>query len=109
MKVLLILIAVDVITGIVCGLVHKNLSSRIGLVGLIKHSIVVLIIIAFKFIANEYNLVEYVTLLKTFYFIQYSISILENMYCLGIPVPNFLLVRLKEVQEERGLKQWEKE
>lgn len=109
MKVLLILIVVDVIIGIVCGLVHKNLSSKIGLVGLIKHSIVVLIIIAFKYIANEYNLNEFVTLLKTFYFIQYSISILENVYCLGIPVPEFLLIRLKEVQEERGLKQWEKE
>lgn len=108
MKVLLILIAVDVAIGIVCGLVHKNLSSSIGLIGLIKHSIVILIIIAFKYIANEYNLTEYVLLLETFYFIQYGISILENMYCLGIPVPEFLLVRLKELEEDRGLKQWKK-
>ena len=108
MKILLILIAVDVIIGIACGLVHKNLSSAIGLIGLIKHSIVILIIIAFSYITNEYNLTEYVILLKTFYFIQYSMSILENMYCLGIPVPEFLLVRLKEVENDRGLKQWKK-
>ena len=108
MKVLLILIAVDLIIGLICGLVHKNLSSEIGLIGLIKHSIVILIIIAFSYIANEYNLTEYVVLLKTFYFIQYGISILENMYCLGIPVPEFLLIRLKEVENDRGLKQWEK-
>lgn len=108
MKVLFILIAVDVIIGIACGIVHKNLSSSIGLIGLIKHSVVVLIIIAFNYIANEYNLNEYVILLKTFYFIQYGISILENMYCLGIPVPEFLLIRLKEIEQDRGLKQWEK-
>lgn len=108
MKVLFTLIGVDLIIGTICGLVHKNLSSSVGLIGLIKHSIVILIILAFQYIANEYNLTEYVVLLKTFYFIQYSISILENMYCLGIPVPEFLLVRLKEVEDERGLKQWKK-
>lgn len=108
MKVLLALIGVDIIIGTICGIVHKNLSSKIGLVGLIKHSIVILIIIVFKFIANEYNLLEYVVLLETFYCIQYGLSILENMYCLGIPVPEFLIIRMKEVEKERGLKQWRK-
>lgn len=108
MKVLFTLIGVDLTVGTICGLVHHNLSSRIGLLGLIKHSVVIIIILAFRFIASEYNLNEYVIVLKTFYFIQYSFSILENMYCLGIPVPEFLVVRLKDYQEERGLKQWEK-
>lgn len=109
MKVLFTLIAVDLIIGIICGTVHKNLSSKIGLIGLIKHSIVILIIMVFKCIADIYNLNEYAILLKTFYFIQYSLSIVENMHCLGIPVPNFLVARLKEVENDRGLKQWEKE
>ena len=108
MKVLFTLIGVDLTVGTICGLVHHNLSSKIGLIGLIKHSIVIIIIIAFKYIASIYNLTEYVLLLKTFYFIQYSLSIVENMYCLGIPVPEFLIVRLKDYQEEKGLKQWEK-
>ena len=108
MRVLLMLIAIDIITGTVSGYVHKNLASKIGLLGLIKHSIIVIIIIAFQFIANEYNLTEYVVLLKTFYFIQYSIGIIENLYSLGIPVPDFLVDKLKKVENDRGLKQWEK-
>ena len=94
--------------GTVCGFVHKNLSSKFGLIGLMKHSLVVLIVYIFSYLADDYNLSEYALLLTSFYYIQYSISIIENMYCLGIPVPEILLVRLKDYEQEKGLKQWEK-
>ena len=42
-----------------------------------------------------------------FYAIQYSLSILENVYGLGIPVPDFLMTRLKVYQDKEGLDRWQ--
>lgn len=108
MKILLLLILLDITIGILCGVVHNNLNSRAGLLGLIKHSVVILIVIAFIFIGELYDVEGYIYLIKIFYFIQYGISILENVYCLGVPIPNFLVARLKDYQEKEGFDRWEK-
>lgn len=108
LKVLLMLIGFDIVMGLTCGLVYKDLNSRVGLIGLIKHSMVILIVLAFKFISIELGFTEYLALIKIFYIIQYSLSILENAYCLGVPVPKILLVRLRDYQESEGLEKWEK-
>ena len=108
MKVIIILIGVDIILGLLGGCINKDLNSKFGLVGVIKHSIVILLLIGFKFIAAEYNIYEYYNLFLLFYIIQYGISILEHVYKMGIPVPTFLISRLKEYSEDRGLDKWEK-
>lgn len=108
MKVIIILIGLDVVLGLLGGFINKELNSKIGLVGVIKHSIVILLLIAFKFITTEYNIGEYYSLLLIFYVIQYSLSILEHVYKMGIPVPHFLVSRLKDYSEREGLKKWKK-
>ena len=108
MKVIIILIGVDIILGLLGGFINKELNSKFGLVGIIKHSTVVILLLAFKFITIEYNLYEYYSLFLLFYIIQYSISILEHVYKMGIPVPRFLVTRLKEYSEREGLEEWEK-
>ena len=108
MKVVIILIGLDIILGLIGGFINKELNSKFGLVGVIKHSIVVLLLIAFKFITIEYNLYEYYSLFLVFYIIQYSFSILEHVYKMGIPVPKFLVSRLKEYSKNKGLEKWEK-
>jgi toxin secretion/phage lysis holin len=108
MKVVIILIGLDIMLGLLGGFINKELSSEIGLVGVIKHSIVILLLVSFKFITTEYNISEYYNLFLLFYVIQYSFSILEHVYKMGIPVPKFLVSRLKEYQESEGLKKWEK-
>lgn len=108
MKIILIIIGLDVILGILRGFIEKNLNSKFGLVGIIKHSIVILLLVAFKFITTEYGINEYYNLFLIFYIIQYSFSILENVYKMGIPVPKFLVSRLKEYSEREGLEKWEK-
>ena len=108
MKVVIVLIGLDIILGLLGGFINKELNSNFGLVGIIKHSIVILLLVVFKFITTEYNINEYYNLFLLFYDIQYSFSILENAYKMGIPVPKFLLTRLKEYQESEGLEKWEK-
>ena len=102
MKVIIILIGLDIVLGLLGGFI------KIGLVGVIKHSVVVLLLITFKFITTEYNISEYYNLFLIFYVIQYSFSILEHVYKMGIPVPKFLISRLKDYSEKEGLKKWKK-
>jgi toxin secretion/phage lysis holin len=108
MKVIIILIGLDIVLGLLEGFINKELNSKFGLVGVIKHSIVILLLIAFKFITTEYNIGECYSLFLIFYVIQYSFSILEHVYKMGIPVPNFLVSRLKDYSEREGLKKWKK-
>lgn len=108
MKTILILIGLDIILGLIRAFIEKKLNSKFGLAGIIKHSIVIILLEAFKFIATEYNINEYYNLFIIFYIIQYSLSILENVYKMGIPVPKFLISRLKEFSEREGLEKWEK-
>lgn len=108
MKAILILIGLDIILGLIRGFNEKKLNSKFGLTGVIKHSIVLLLLVAFKFITTEYNINEYYNLFLIFYIIQYGISILEHVYKMGIPVPKFLISRLKEFSEQEGLEKWEK-
>lgn len=108
MKTILILIGLDIILGLIRAFIEKKLSSKFGLSGIIKHSIVILLLVAFKFISTEYNINEYYNLFIIFYIIQYSLSILENVYKMGIPIPKFLITRLKEFSEREELEKWEK-
>ena len=109
MQVLLLLIGTDVLIGILCGFVHKVLNSKVGLKGLIKHTTVILLVLVFNFISDLYSLDQYFNLFLVFYLLQYVLSILENAYCLGVPVPKFLMFRLKDYQEKEGLEKWERE
>ena len=104
---LFILIAFDVVIGMMCGYANKNLNSYVGLIGLLKHSVVVLIVILFNVLSDIYNLNEYFNLFIIFYVLQYVLSILENAYCLGVPIPNFLVTKLKDYQDNENLKEWE--
>ena len=108
MEVLFLLIGLDVIIGLCNGYIHKDLNSRFGLIGIMKHSVVVLLVLTFKVISDLYNMGDYYLLFKVFYIIQYTLSILENAYSLGIPIPKILVYRLKDYQEKEELEKWEK-
>lgn len=109
MKTLVLLIIVDIFLGILSGYINKELSSSIGLEGVIKHSVVILLNIVFKYISDIYNLESFFTLFLMFYLIQYSLSILENVYSIGVPIPTFLVERLETYKESEGLEKWKKD
>lgn len=108
MKVVFVLIGLDIVLGLLGGFINKELNSKFGLVGVIKHSVVVLLLVTFNFITTEYNISEYYSLFLIFYVIQYSFSILEHALKMNIPVPKFLVSRLKDYSEREGLEKWEK-
>lgn len=94
------IIVLDIITGYAKAFVQHKLNSSIGLAGLCKHIVMILIIIAaypylmllgFKGIAYSIIL---------FYVATYGISLIENLDGMGVPVPKWLVKRLEKLKNQ---------
>lgn len=101
------LMALDYITGILCGISTKTLSSEIGFKGLVK-KLMILVIIAVGHLVDAYIIgtgSALMTAVILFFAANEGISILENAAILGLPIPKKLksiLEQIKNKSEEDG-------
>ncbi len=92
---LVVFIAIDYITGIMCAVIDKKLSSEVGFKGIFKKVLILMLV----GIANviDVHVVGTGSALRgatvCFYLSNEGLSILENTVHLGLPVPE----KLKEV------------
>lgn len=98
-------IALDVITGFVKGAMKKEANSTKGLMGVIKHLLVLLLV---------YTAYPYLVLLDAkaiatsfvlFFIASYGISIAENWGQIGLPMPKQVVVyfqKLKRDHDDNG-------
>ena len=109
MTALIILMALDYITGIMCAIVDKKLSSAVGFKGIFKK---VLIFVPVG-IANilDVQVIGNGSVLRTavifFYISNEGISLLENASHLGLPIPapiRNVLQQLHDRAEEGAVK-----
>jgi len=95
----------DYITGIICAIIDKKISSKIGFIGICK-KVLILIIVALGYLIDNYFLKDgdiLKTSLVIFYLSNEGISILENISYIGLPIPNKIkkvLYQLKEDNEK---------
>lgn len=99
--VLISVILIDYITGLIKAYVNKELNSKIGFKGLLKKlGIFVIILLSFEIdkliLAN--GALKSMTI---FYYVSIEcLSILENFGKIGIPIPNFLKGKLKQLNQD---------
>ncbi len=92
---LVVFITIDYITGIICAIIDKKLSSEVGFKGIFKKVLILMLV----GIANviDVHVVGTGSALRgatvCFYLSNEGLSILENTVHLGLPVPE----KLKEV------------
>ncbi|HHD2604211.1 phage holin family protein [Clostridium perfringens] len=103
--ILIVLMALDYITGITKGYVNKDLSSNIGLKGIARKGVIFTILIVAVMLDRLLNTGNWIfrTLVCYFYIANEGISIIENASELGVPVPSKLknsLIQLKEDKED---------
>ncbi len=95
---LLTFVVIDYITGVMCAIVDKKLSSKIGFNGIFK-KVLIFVMVAIGHIIDT-NLIGTGSVLRTavifFYLSNEGISFLENTAHLGLPIP----AKLKEVLEQ---------
>lgn len=104
---LIAFVAIDYITGVMCAIEDKNLSSEVGFKGICKKVIIFLLV----GIANilDVEVIGSGSTLRTaiifFYISNEGISILENATHLGLPVPESIknvLEQLHNRSESEG-------
>ena len=99
---LLIFIVLDYITGVMCAIVNKNLSSEVGFKGICR-KVVIFILVG---IANliDVHIIGSGSVLRTaiifFYISNEGVSLLENASTLGLPVPSKLKEILKQIHNK---------
>ena len=101
---LLLLMLLDVITGIFKAIKNKNLWSRKSLFGYARKILVLVVIILANVIDQILGLqgaVTYATVL--FYIANEGLSIIENLAVVGVLVPNGLADKLKHIDSGTGL------
>lgn len=97
---LIVLIILDFILGTFRSLIAKDLNSSVGLKGLIKHSSVFIIVVVVNEICYVTGYPEMATAFTLFYIWEYGISIVENLAILNIPLPDWVLVRLTDLERK---------
>ena len=98
MIALLVLMGIDYITGVMCAITDKKLSSKIGFIGICRKVLILLMV----GIANilDVNIIQTGSMLRSatlfFYISNEGVSVLENAAKLGLPIPK----KIKDVLEQ---------
>lgn len=112
-SILIVLISfsvIDYITGVFVGFTKNKLSSKIGAKGIVK-KITIYLVVAIAFIFDKYvmkggNILRTATIF--FYISNETISILENIAYLGVPIPQKLKDILLQYVENKNTESEEK-
>ncbi|WP_165622577.1 phage holin family protein [Streptococcus equi] len=99
---LVMFVAMDYISGVMCAIADKNLSSEVGFKGICR-KVLIFILVG---IANilDVQVIGTGSVLRTaiifFYISNEGVSLLENAAHLGLPVPEKLKVVLKQLHDK---------
>ena len=95
---LFVFVLADYITGIMCAIADKKLSSEVGFRGIMRKVIIFLLVGIAQMV--DINVIRNGSVLRTavifFYLSNEGVSVLENAAHLGLPVPE----KLKDVLEQ---------
>lgn len=99
---LVMFVVMDYVSGVMCAIADKNLSSEVGFKGICR-KVIIFILVG---IANilDVQVIGTGSVLRTaiifFYISNEGVSLLENAAHLGLPVPEKLKVVLKQLHDK---------
>lgn len=98
---LIIAIAIDYVSGVIKAFVKKELSSRIGLTGLLKKVGVLLVVMIAVVIDRVTGNTGMVRNLVIYYFVaNEGLSVIENLGQAGVPIPQSIKKALNALKKE---------
>ena len=95
------LVIADIITGTIKGFVNKQANSTKGLMGILKHLMVVILVLT---VTPYLIMLKQVLIADTFiiFFIsQYGISFVENWGQIGLPMPAFVRQFFEKINRDK--------
>ena len=99
---LLTLMVLDYATGILCAILEKRLSSEVGFKGILK-KVLMLVVVSISYTIDLHLLSDSGVLRSSvigFYLVNECISILENIFKVGVPLPKKLKDVLKQLKSK---------
>ena len=109
MYALIAFVVIDYITGIMCAIADKTLSSAVGFRGIFKKLLIFILV----GVANilDVNVIGDGSVLRTaaifFYLSNEGVSMLENAAHLGLPVPEAIRTVLEQLHDRASKKEGE--
>ena len=98
---LIVAIAIDYISGVMKAFVKKELSSKIGLYGLLKKVGVLLVVMLAVVVDRVTGETGMIRSLVIYYFVaNEGLSVLENLGQTGVPIPSTIKKALKALKKE---------
>lgn len=101
LQCLVIAVALDYLSGVIKAFVNKELSSKIGLKGLLKKVgvfVIVALAVLIDRITGESGMVR--TLVIYYFVANEGLSIVENLGEAGLPIPDVIKKALKSLKNE---------
>ena len=93
--------AVDYVTGVMCAIVDRKLSSSVGFKGIFR-KVLIFVMVGIAHILDA-QVIGNGSVLRTavifFYISNEGVSLLENASCLGLPVPEPVKAVLKQLHD----------
>ena len=101
MIALIVFVVADYVTGVMCAIIDKKLSSEVGFKGIFK-KVLIFILVGIAHILDVY-VIGGGSILRTavilFYLANEGVSLLENAAHLGLPIPKQLQTVLKQLHK----------
>ena len=101
---LVMFVSIDYITGVMCGIIEKRLSSEIGFKGIMR-KVAIFLLVGIGAVIDQY-LIKTGDVLRTAIIFYYAsnegVSILENATRLGLPVSPKLKGVLEQLKDDKG-------
>ena len=101
---LIAFVAIDYITGLMCAVVNKQLSSEVGFRGIFRKVLIFMLVGVGNIIDKQ--LIGSGSVIRTavifFYLSNEGISIIENAGILGLPIPQKLKDILAQLKNKEG-------
>ena len=101
LKVLVIVVFLDYVTGVMTAFVRKEISSTLGWQGIAKKVIIFVFVTIAYFIDTIFETVMLRNLTAGFYIVNECFSIIENAKKLGVPVPPILVRILQKLTKTK--------
>ena len=104
LMVLVCFMVLDYLTGLIKAYLTKKLSSNVGLHGIARKSVILIVLIMSVMLDRILNSGTWVfrTLVCYFYIANEGLSILENCSVIGLPIPNKIQEALEQLKNKEN-------
>ena len=98
---LLIFMVIDYLSGIMCAIINKKLSSEVGFKGIFKKIMIILLVGLTNLLGIATGVEGLRYIIISFYLANEGISIIENALIMGLPVPEKVKEILEQLKEDK--------